>query len=103
MIQMRHSTMIAPVFAVLALAACSVNTENDVVIPDVAIISTPGHECGASTYQQYVGQKSPAISLPAGTIARDYRTGDPITMDMAPTRINFEYDRSGTLVKVTCG
>ena len=103
MIQMRHSTMIAPVFAVLALAACAVNTENDVVIPDVAIISTPGDECGASTYQQYVGQKSPGISMPPGTEFRHYRSGAPITMDYSATRVNFEYDRSGKLVKVSCG
>lgn len=64
---------------------------------------TSDDPCGAGAYQQYVGQTSPQISLPAGTVVRHYRTGDPITMDMAPGRINFEYDRSGKLVKVTCG
>lgn len=103
MIQMRHSALIAPLFAALALAACSVNTENDVVIPEPEVIATPGDECGAAAYQQYVGQKSPAISLPAGSDFRHYLTGAPVTMDMRPARLNFEYDRSGTLVKVTCG
>ena len=31
------------------------------------------------------------------------RTGDPVTMDFAPKRLNFEYDRSGKLIRVTCG
>lgn len=103
MIRMHHSALIAPLFAVLALGACSVNAENDVVVPEPDVVATPGDECGATAYQQYVGQKSPAISLPAGTDFRHYRSGDPITMDMAPARLNFEYDRSGTLVKVSCG
>ena len=91
----RKSGFLMAVLAPLALAACAETTE--VVLPD------PSDTCGAAAYQQYVGQKSPAISLPAGTVFRDYRSGDPVTMDMAPARINFEYDRSGTLVKVTCG
>lgn len=59
--------------------------------------------CGAEAYQSYVGQKSPAISVPAGTIVRHYRSGDPVTADFSPIRLNFEYDRSGVLVKVSCG
>ncbi|MDO5606618.1 MAG: I78 family peptidase inhibitor [Paracoccus sp. (in: a-proteobacteria)] len=85
------------VMAPLMLAACSVDTGSDVVVPDAAAV------CLADNYQQYVGQRSPAISLPAGTDFRHYRTGDPVTMDFSPSRLNFEYDRSGTLVKVSCG
>lgn len=59
--------------------------------------------CTAEDYQQYVGQRSPQISLPAGTNFRAYRTGDPVTMDFSPARLNFEYDRSGVLIKVSCG
>ncbi len=103
MIQMRHSAVIAPFFALLALGACSVNAENDVVVPETEVTAPADDSCGATAYQQYVGQKSPAISLPAGTNFRHYRSGDPVTMDFAPARLNFEYDRSGTLVKVTCG
>ena len=97
----RKSGFLMAVLAPLALAACAETTE--VVLPDAEVITAPSDTCGAAAYQQYVGQKSPAISLPAGTVFRDYRSGDPVTMDMAPARINFEYDRSGTLVKVTCG
>ncbi len=89
MFQKRHSTMIAPLVAALALAACSVNTESDVVVPD-PVPSPSADACGSAAYQQYVGQKSPAISLPAGTDFRHYRSGDPVTMDLRPDRINFE-------------
>ena len=59
--------------------------------------------CGAAAYQRYVGQQNPAITVPPGTISRSYRTGDPVTMDLNENRINFEYDRQGVLVKVSCG
>lgn len=94
---------IAPFLAALTLAGCSVNAEDDVVIPEAEVIASADDPCGAAAYQQYVGEKSPAISLPAGTNFRHYRTGDPVTMDLSPTRINFEYDRTGTLVEVSCG
>ncbi|WBU57660.1 I78 family peptidase inhibitor [Paracoccus sediminicola] len=68
--------------------------------------------CTADQYQQYIGQRSPQITLPAGTVFRHYRT-DPVvnedgsinvvTLDYYPSRLNFEYDRHGTLVDVNCG
>lgn len=94
---------VTPIVAAVLLAGCSVETESDVVIPEAEVIASPDDPCGAAAYQQYVGEKSPAISLPAGTNFRHYRTGDPVTMDFSPTRINFEYDRTGTLVEVSCG
>lgn len=95
---MRLPFIAASVCGVAALAACA-------PAPDTTIIVEPPVQtaCIADQYQQYVGQKSPQISLPAGTEFRDYRTGDPVTADMNPTRLNFEYNRSGTLVSVTCG
>lgn len=88
----------------LLLAACA-PPPTQVIVPIVeeTPATAPGDTCGASTYQQYVGQTSPQISLPAGTVYRHYRTGDPITMDLATGRINFEYDRTGKLIKVACG
>ncbi|MFV0302296.1 MAG: I78 family peptidase inhibitor [Paracoccus sp. (in: a-proteobacteria)] len=90
--------------APLALAACTPPPETDVVViegPEGP--AAEGDTCGAADYQQYVGQQSPEITLPAGTLFRHYRSGDPVTMDMAPARVNFEYDRTGKLVKVSCG
>ncbi|WBU61496.1 I78 family peptidase inhibitor [Paracoccus albus] len=99
----RTSALSASILTALTLAACSVETENDVVIPETEVLASSDDPCGAAAYEQYVGEKSPAISLPAGTNFRHYRTGDPVTMDFSPTRINFEYDRTGTLVEVSCG
>ena len=62
-----------------------------------------GDTCGQSRYAHLVGQVSPKISVPAGTEYRQYRTGDPVTLDHSPQRINFEFDRSARLVAVSCG
>lgn len=95
---MRLSMMTGLAAATAALAACAPPPSTTVVIePPVQTA------CLAADYQQYVGQKSPAISLPAGTEYRHYRTGDALTEDANPARLNFEYDRTGKLVKVSCG
>lgn len=91
--------------APLALSACAPSEPQ----PDMAAIEeatpviSPEDPCGAANYQQFVGETSPQISLPAGTEFRHYRSGDPVTTDLMPTRVNFEYDRSGKLAKVSCG
>ena len=95
---MRPSLVIAALGGTLALSACAPPLSTTTVVVPAA--ST---QCIADQYQQYVGQQSPAISLPAGTEYRHYRTGDPVTKDLNPTRLNFEYDRGGRLVSVTCG
>lgn len=95
---MRLFSLIAAFGATATLAACAPP-------PSTTVVVTPPAQtvCIADQFQQYVGQKSPAISVPAGTVVRDYRSGSPITMDHNASRVNFEYDRSGTLVKVSCG
>lgn len=94
---MRYFSLIAALGGTAVLAACAQPPSTTVIVP------TEPMECIAADYQQYVGEKSPAISLPAGTEYRDYRTGDPVTADHNPMRLNFEYDRTGKLVSVTCG
>ncbi|AXC50714.1 hypothetical protein DRW48_14410 [Paracoccus suum] len=79
--------------------------------PGAPVVVPPGAEpgaakedtCGANAFQQYVGQKSPQITVPAGTAVRHFRTGDPLTRDLRLDRMNFEFDRAGKLVAVTCG
>ncbi|MFV0411563.1 MAG: I78 family peptidase inhibitor [Paracoccus sp. (in: a-proteobacteria)] len=95
---MTHFLKGAVLLAPLALMACE-------PVPETSMreAMTAEDACGSANYQNLVGQKSPAISLPAGTDYRQYRTGDPVTLDMRPMRINFEYDKSGTLIKVSCG
>lgn len=59
--------------------------------------------CGAAAYAELVGQTNPTIHVAEGTPYRSYRTGDPVTSDFALKRLNFEYDRSGRLIRVSCG
>ncbi len=99
---MKTTTLAAALLAVPLLAACNTDAGTQTTVLNTSVV-TPEDACGASAYQQYVGQQSPQISVPAGTAMRHYRTGDPMTMDMRIDRLNFEYDRSGRLVAVTCG
>lgn len=92
-----------PLLAAPALIAACTVVQPVETVPVPVPVTPPGDTCNAAAYQAFVGQRSPAISLPAGTIFRDYRTGDPVTMDHNPSRLNFEYNRGGTLVKVSCG
>lgn len=94
---MRHLSLLAALGGTAALAACTPPSTTTVIVPPAA------SECVAADYQQYIGQQSPAITLPAGTEFRHYRTGEALTADANPARLNFEYDRSGRLVSVTCG
>ena len=95
---MRLPLLLAALSGTAALAACA-------PAPSTTVVVTPPTSavCIADQFQQFVGEKSPAITVPAGTVVRHYRSGDPVTMDLNPSRVNFEYNRSGTLVKVSCG
>ena len=88
---------LAAIGSTAALSACAPAPNTTIVVePPVQMT------CLADQYQMYVGQKSPAITLPAGTEYRDFRKGDPVTKDMNPARLNFEYDRTGKLLSVKC-
>ncbi|MDO5613062.1 MAG: I78 family peptidase inhibitor [Paracoccus sp. (in: a-proteobacteria)] len=99
---MKTAKLLPLIAAPALLAACTVVQPVEPVVVPVTV--TPaGDTCNAAAYQAFVGQRSPAVSLPAGTEFRHYRSGDPVTMDNVPTRLNFEYDRRGVLTAVTCG
>lgn len=86
------------------LAACAATGDVEVDEAEAVDVDIVAEDtCNAAEYQELVGQKSPEIALPPGTEMRHFRTGDPVTQDLRPDRINFEYDRSGVLVGVTCG
>lgn len=104
--------------AALTLSACTMDAVTTPAAPPAVVVVTPPNPaptgpsaapkgrqdtCGAADYQALIGQKSPAISVPAGQAFRQYRTGDPVTMDLSLERLNFEYDRTGKLISVTCG
>jgi hypothetical protein len=81
----------------LFLVAC------DMVAP--AAPDLPGPDaCFANGGAGLVGQPESvlaAMTFPAGT--RIYRTGDPLTMDYSPGRLNIEIGPDGVIVAVSCG
>ncbi|WP_423210153.1 I78 family peptidase inhibitor [Paracoccus yeei] len=92
---------ILPVLVLVpVLAACLPEPPEPTPMPPIAI---QDDTCGASRYLALVGQQGTTISVPANTPYRVYRTGDPVTMDFNAARLNFEHDRTGRLVRVSCG
>ena len=72
-------------------------------VPSMSIAQlqlAPGADISAA---QDLPRHSQLLTRPVQGLPVRYRTGDPVTMDFAPKRLNFEYDRSGKLIRVTCG
>jgi hypothetical protein len=62
-----------------------------------------GLECGAQGLQHLVGHPLPAGFTPSG-VHRIYRSGDMLTLDYNPERLNIELaPEGGTVVAVQCG
>lgn len=89
----------AMLMAPLLMSACAQPT-NTVIVP---VVTTPADTCGAARYQSLVGQTGPALMLPGDALYRVYKTGDPVTADFNAARLNFETDKRGKLLRVTCG
>ena len=85
--------------APLLMAACT-QPSTTVVVP---VVTTPGDTCGAARYQTLIGQTGPALMLPGDAVYRVFKTGDPVTSDFNAARLNFETDKRGKLLHVTCG
>lgn len=89
----------ALVLTPMLLAACLPEEPTTPAPPPPAMDDS----CGAGSYQALIGQKAPNIVVPANAAYRSYKTGDPVTMDFNPGRLNFEHDATGKLVRVSCG
>ena len=99
---MHKTAILTAIMAPLALTAC------------VAVVPPPGpgpddrpglpgpNACGADRYAQYIGQRNPQITVPAGTVYRVIGPNDVVTMDLMPARVNFIYNAAGDLEKVEC-
>ena len=61
--------------------------------------------CGAASHQWLVGRShSDVPPAPPSRNRRVYATGDMLTMDYSPQRLNIEYDpRTHRIVRVYCG
>jgi hypothetical protein len=91
-----RATLIA---SALLLAACQVP------VTDPAPDTGAGDACGASAFQHLVGTRAAAAEgMTAPGPIRVFRTGQPITMDFRPERLNVELDARGrTIIRIFCG
>ncbi|KQI68270.1 Peptidase inhibitor I78 family protein [Loktanella sp. DSM 29012] len=59
--------------------------------------------CGAAGYAGLLGQNIAAVTLPADLNHRVIGPNQMVTMDYVESRVNFETDIVGTIMRVTCG
>jgi hypothetical protein len=67
--------------------------------------SPPADACGAAERQGWVGQPRSAVpATPAGADWRIFETGQPVTQDLRPDRLNVEINPDNQrVVSVRCG
>jgi hypothetical protein len=73
--------------------------------PDAPAAPVPTDDCGAAERQDWIGRaRSDLPSPPDGALWRVYETGQPVTQDLRPNRLNIEIDPdSQTVVRLSCG
>ncbi len=84
----------------MVVAACDPMSNPTEDPPDMSMPDT----CLADGSQGLVGQPESvlaAMTFVQGT--RIFRTGDALTMDFSPERLNIEIGQDGTIVTVFCG
>lgn len=72
---------------------------------DAPATPPPSDACGAAERQDWIGRERSGLpAAPAGANWRIYETGQPVTQDLRPDRLNIEIDPDRqTVVRVTCG
>lgn len=96
--------------AALALAACAEQppapaSESAPPAPAGPKAAAPTDACGAAARQDWIGRaRADLPAAPAGALWRVFETGQPVTHDLRPERLNIEIDpESQTVVRLTCG
>ncbi len=94
--------LILPLAAALALAACDGRTPSPASEPAAP---APTDACGAAGRQDWIGRaRADLPAAPDGALWRVFETGQPVTHDLRPARLNIEIDPdSQTVVRLTCG
>ncbi|WP_028967090.1 I78 family peptidase inhibitor [Sphingomonas phyllosphaerae] len=86
----------------LALGACAKPAA------PIAAAAAPGVQCDANAVESLVGRMAADVTADAqkrsgARFVRSYRSGDMLTMDFRPDRLNIERDAAGKVVKFSCG
>lgn len=73
--------------------------------PEAPATPAPTDACGAAERQDWIGRpRSDLPPPPAGADWRIFETGQPVTQDLRPDRLNIEIDPdSETVVRLSCG
>ena len=73
--------------------------------PDAPAAPAPADDCGAAERQDWIGRsRSELPAPPAGANWRVFETGQPVTQDLRPDRLNIEIDPdSQKVVRLSCG
>lgn len=73
--------------------------------PETPATPAPADACGAAERQDWIGRaRSDLPTPPAGANWRIYETGQPVTQDFRPERLNIEIDpERQTVVRLSCG
>ena len=116
--------MLASMAAVAALAGCSepappAAPADEAAAPSAApsppssretgeapaASTAPEEACGAAERQSWIGRPRAELPAPpAGADWRIYETGQPVTQDLRPDRLNIEIDPGRqAVVRVSCG
>jgi hypothetical protein len=94
-------------FAVAAmLAACAATPLAPAVpdAPDAAVPSSPNDTCGASMYEELIGQSINGPGIPGpSNLVRHIVPGSQVTADYVAQRMNIEADIGGKIRKINCG
>ncbi len=62
----------------------------------------PSGDCDAQAYATLIGKPATA-ALIVPEPKRSYRSGDPVTLDFRPDRINIVLDGADNIIDVKCG
>lgn len=84
-------------------ASCSGNPPPEPLPVTPPSPSADSDPCNAAAYGNLIGNNIAAASFPAGLDHRIVGPGTMVTMDHVPKRLNFNVDKDGKVLSITCG